>query len=162
MKNTTDKLTRTDLDILEELQDDCRMTVSELAEKVNSSDTPCWRRWKKLEDNGYIVGYNAVLNRKKLGLSVIGFSQIRLNSHHPEDTEKFEIAIQQFDWVLTCFCVTGEADFMVQIIAEDLDQYYEKVSELRRLPYVWSIQSSVAIKEIKNTHSVPVKNKSTE
>lgn len=160
MKNNSEKLTKADLDILEVLQKDCRIKVGDLAEKVSSSETPCWRRWKKLETNDYIVGYNAVLDRKKLGLSVIGFSQIKLNSHHPDDTEQFEQAVQQFDWVLSCFCLTGEYDFIVQIIAEDLDRYYEKVSELRRLPYVWSIQSSIAIKEVKDSHCVPVKNRS--
>ncbi|MGF1727780.1 Lrp/AsnC family transcriptional regulator [Photobacterium nomapromontoriensis] len=157
VRDISDKLPRADLDILNTLQSDCRMTLAELSEQVNLSQTPCWRRWKKLENDGYIAGYNAVLDRKKLGLSVIGFSQIRLNSHHPEDTTKFELAIKEFDWVLLCFCITGEADFIVQIIAKDLDQYYERVSELRRLPYVWSIQSSIAIKEVKSTHQIPVR-----
>lgn len=157
MKNTTDKLHRSDLDILEELQNDSRITVSELAGRVNLSDSPCWRRWKKLEEDGYIIGYSATLNRKRLGLQVVGFSQIRLNSHHPADTSQFESAIREFNWVMTCFCITGEADFIVQIVANDLDQYYERVSELRRLPYVWSIQSSIAIKEVKNTHQFPLR-----
>ncbi|WP_299142910.1 Lrp/AsnC family transcriptional regulator [uncultured Vibrio sp.] len=158
MKNIIEVLHRADVDILEELQNDSRVTVSELAGRINLSDSPCWRRWKKLEEEGYITGYNATLDRKKLGLQVIGFSQIRLNSHHPIDTEKFETAIQEFNWVMTCFCITGEADFIVQIVASDLDQYYERVSELRRLPYVWSIQSSIAIKEVKNTNQFPIRN----
>ncbi|MEE3663754.1 Lrp/AsnC family transcriptional regulator [Brenneria sp. g21c3] len=156
MENFTESLSKVDIKILEELQNNSRLTVSDLAGRVNLSDSPCWRRWKKLEQEGYITGYSAILDRKKLGLEVVGFSQIRLNSHHPVDTEKFELAIQEFDWVMACFCVTGEADFVVQIVASDLEQYYRRVTALRRLPYVWSIQSSIAIKEVKNTNMFPL------
>lgn len=156
MKKNTESLSGTDINILEELQGDSRITVSELAERVSLSDSPCWRRWKKLEQDGYITGYHASLDRKKLGLQVVGFSQVRLSSHHPTDTERFEEAVNELSWVITCFCIAGDADYIVQIVAYDLDQYYERVSELRKLPSVFSIQSSIGIKEVKNTHRLPI------
>lgn len=156
MKNSSSTLSRVDIDILNTLQSDCRITVGELAEKVSLSETPCWRRWKKLESEGYINGYGALLNKKAFALSVIGFSQIQLDSHHLEDTEEFEKEIEQLDWVLMCFCIAGESDYVVQVIAKDLEQYYERVSKLRCIPHVSSIHSSIAIKEIKNTHKLPI------
>lgn len=156
VKNSSTPLSRTDIEILNTLQSDCRITVSELSEKVNLSETPCWRRWKKLEKDGYISGYGALLNKKAFDLSVIGFSQIQLESHHLEDTEQFEKEIEQLDWVLMCFCIAGESDYVVQVIARDLEQYYKRVSRLRCIPHVTSINSSIAIKEIKNTHKLPI------
>ena len=103
-----------------------------------------------------ISGYGALLNKKAFGLSVIGFSQIQLSSHIPEHTEQFEQEIEQLDWVLMCFCIAGVSDYVVQVIAKDLEQYYERVSMLRCIPHVASINSSIAIKEIKNTHKLPI------
>lgn len=116
-KITNEQLDSTDLSILDQLQRDCRIKINELGPRVNLSETPCWRRWKRLEKSGIVTNYTAVLDRKKLGYHIIGFSQVTLNDHSPAETDKFEAIIQSFDWVLMCFCITGSADFILQVIA---------------------------------------------
>lgn len=155
-KNTNTMLDRTDLTILEHLQRDCRIKINELGQRVNLSETPCWRRWKRLEKEGIITNYTAVLDRKKLGYNVIGFSQVSLNDHNPDQTDKFEQIIQDFDWVPMCFCIAGSADFLLQVVARDLDEYYDKISQIRRIKVVDSIQSNIAVKEIKNSSTLPL------
>lgn len=155
-KNTNAVLDATDLTMLEHLQHDCRIKINELGPRVNLSETPCWRRWKRLEKEGIVKNYTAVLDRKKLGFNVIGFSQVSLNNHDPEETDKFEQTIRDFDWVLMCFCIAGSADFILQIVARDLDEYYDKISEIRRIKVVDSIQSNIAVKEIKNSSKLPL------
>jgi len=103
-----------------------------------------------------VTSYSAVLDRKKLGFNVIGFSQVSLNNHDPEETDKFEQIIRDFDWVLMCFCIAGSADFILQVVARDLDEYYDKISEIRRIKVVDSIQSNIAVKEIKNSTKLPL------
>tara|TARA_R110001583_G_scaffold85992_1_gene225100 strand:- start:585 stop:1058 length:474 start_codon:yes stop_codon:yes gene_type:complete len=155
-KNTKTTIDTTDINILRHLQRDCRITVNDLGGHVNLSETPCWRRWKKLEQQGVVTEYRAILNRKKLGYDIIGFSQVTLNVHSPEQTDQFEQTIRDFDWVLMCFCVTGNSDFILQVIARDLDEYYERISEIRRIKTVGAIQSSIAIKEVKNSSRLPL------
>ncbi|MFT5881472.1 MAG: DNA-binding Lrp family transcriptional regulator [Moritella sp.] len=155
-KNANTMLDVTDLTILDNLQRDCRIKINELGKLVNLSETPCWRRWKRLEKEGIVTSYTAVLDRKKLGYNIIGFSQVTLNDHSPEQTDGFEQIIQGFDWVPMCFCITGSADFILQVLARDLDEYYDKISEIRRIKVVDSIQSNIAIKEIKNSSKLPL------
>lgn len=155
-KNTKVSIDATDINILEQLQLDCRIKVNDLGKRVNLSETPCWRRWKKLEQQGIVTEYRAILDRKKLGYDIIGFSQVTLNDHSPEQTDQFEQTVHDFDWILMCFCVTGSSDFILQVIARDLDEYYERISEIRRIKTVGAIQSSIAIKEVKNSSKLPL------
>ncbi|WP_421865946.1 Lrp/AsnC family transcriptional regulator [Motiliproteus sp.] len=158
MKKETTKpqFDNTDLSLLKHIQSDGRISNSKLAEKVNLSETPCWRRWKKLEDEGYIDQYRAVLNRKKLGFNVVGFTQITLSSHEEENTDLFEQFVAQTDWIPLCHCVTGTFDFLVQVVARDLDEYYERIHQLRRVQGVSALHSSVSVKEIKNSSLLPL------
>ncbi len=155
-ESTNFELDSTDLSILQHVQKDGRMSNSKLAETVNLSETPCWRRWKKMEEEGYIEGYAARLNRKKLGFQVSGFTLVTLGSHEVENTEPFEDYVAESDWILMCHCIAGGADYIVQVVARDLDEYFEHISSIRRVKGVSAIQSNVSVKEIKSTFQLPL------
>lgn len=145
-----------DLQMLRTLQADARISNSALSEQVHLSESPCWRRWKKLEDEGYIDEYRTVLNRKKLGFTVSGFTQVSLSSHDESSTDQFELFVTDADWIPLCHCTTGSADYLVQIIARDLEEYYERLNQLRRVKWVSAIQSSVSVKEVKSNNLLPL------
>ncbi|USD43711.1 Lrp/AsnC family transcriptional regulator [Vibrio sp. SCSIO 43135] len=146
----------TDLAILELIQKEGRMSNSKLAERLHLSETPCWRRWKRLEEEGFIDGYSATLNRKRMGYQVVGFTFVTLGSHEVENTEPFEEFAQNHAWVQMCHCIAGSADYIVQIVAKDLDDYFEHISAMRRVKGVSSIQSNVSVKEVKTHLQLPL------
>ncbi|MEH6577028.1 MAG: Lrp/AsnC family transcriptional regulator [Amphritea sp.] len=146
----------TDLQILTKLQSDGRISNSSLSEQVNLSETPCWRRWKRLEEDGYINEYRTVLNRRKLGFGVVVFTQVSFASHDVELTNKFEQIVSEFEWVQMCHCITGNVDYLLQLVARDLDEFSERITLIRRIPGVNAIQSHISVKEIKNSSSLPI------
>ncbi|WP_375750775.1 Lrp/AsnC family transcriptional regulator [Vibrio sp. HN007] len=146
----------TDLSMLRFIQSDGRISNSKLSEKVNLSETPCWRRWKRLEEDDYISEYTAVLNRKKLGFSMVGFTLVSLGSHEIENTDYFEEFVSSTDWIPLCHCIAGGADYIVQVIARDLDEYYERISLLRRVKGVSALHSNISVKEVKNSQMIPL------
>ena len=105
------ELSKVDIDILERLQRDGRLTNAKLATELYLSETPCWRRVKKLEDQGYIESYQANLDRRKLGYGVMAFVQLTYIEHDEETTKNFEQVILNCGNVLSCHNTTGEADF---------------------------------------------------
>ncbi|WP_306416948.1 Lrp/AsnC family transcriptional regulator [Vibrio sp. D420a] len=155
-ENSLEMLDDVDLSMLRLIQKEGRISNSKLSEKVNLSEAPCWRRWKRLEAADYISEYAGVLNRKKLGFSMVGFTLVTLGSHEVENTESFEAFVSETDWIPLCHCIAGGADYIVQVMARDLDEYYECISELRRVKGVTAVNSNVSVKEIKNSHKVPL------
>lgn len=152
-----DNLDKTDLAILREVQVDGRLSNSKLSEKLNLSETPCWRRLKRLESEGFIEGYKAVLSRKKLGFGVIGFVQVTIGDHASDDPLIFEREVASIPEILSCHNVTGDYDYVLQIVAEDLDAYGAFIrNRLRKLPGVASIHSNLSLREVKSTLSLPV------
>lgn len=118
------KLNRYDLRILEELQRDARISNQELAERIGLSPSPCSRRVKQLEDDGYIVRQVALLDRKKLGLSLTAFVLIGMDRHTPERFEHFQEVIGKCPEVLECSLVTGmDADYQLKVVVPDMDHY---------------------------------------
>lgn len=150
-------LNPTDRTILELLQQDGSMTTPQLAEQVSLSVTPCWRRLKRLETDGYITGYQANLDRRKLGLDVLAFVQIRFMVVTDTSTQQFEATVLAHPCVLSCHKITGEADYMLQVVATDLDAYSNFMETvLRKLPGISTIHSSLALREIKAVHRFPL------
>jgi len=146
----------TDLQILRKLQSDGRVSNSALSEQVNLSETPCWRRWKRLEEDGYIEEYRTVLNRRKLGFGVVVFTQVSFGSHDVELTDQFEQIISEFEWVQMCHCITGNVDYLLQLVARDIDEFSERITMLRRIPSVTAVESHISVKEIKNSSNLPI------
>lgn len=143
--------------ILALLQDDGRMTNAKLSEKLGMSETPCWRRLKRLEEDGIIEGYQAKLNRRKLGLGVLAFVQLRCSEHDQAATAEFRRIVQTTPHILACHNTTGADDFLLIVVARDLDDYSLFIDNtLRRLPGVTSIRSNLSLKELKSSNTLPV------
>lgn len=144
--------------ILDLLQNDGRMSNAKLADHLGMSETPCWRRLKRLEDDGIIDGYQANLNRRKLGLGVMAFVQLRCSEHDQAATAEFQRIIEGTPNILACHNTTGADDFLLIVVARDLDDYSAFVdSTLRRLPGVTSIRSNLSLKEMKASNKLPLK-----
>lgn len=155
-----DELDRVDRSLLRLLQDDGALSSAALGEKLSMTVTPCWRRRKRLEDLGIIRDYQANLDRRKLGFDVLAFVQVRLGDHSAINTDvaaQFEQVVLQHPQVLSCHKVTGEADYHLNVLATDLESYGRFVEDvLRCQPGILSIQSSLALKEIKSVTRIPV------
>lgn len=157
MNQLIEQLDQTDLAILRELQADGRLSNAKLSEKLSLSETPCWRRLKRLEADGFIEGYQANLGRKKLGYGVVAFVQITLGNHAGEAPLQFEKLVTSMPEILSCHNVTGDCDYMLQIVASDLDAYGVFVrDQLRKLPGVTSIRSNLSLQEVKSSSALPV------
>ncbi len=144
-------------EILDLLQTDGRMSNARLAEHLSMSETPCWRRLKRLEESGFIEGYQANLSRRKLGLGVMAFVQLSCSQHDVKSTQEFERIINTTPNILACHNTTGADDFLLIVVARDLDDYSAFVdSTLRRLPGVTSIRSNLSLNEMKSSNRLPV------
>ncbi len=152
-------LDKTDYSLLAYLQNNGRASNVELADHLNLSETPSWRRLKRLETDGIIKGYQANLDRRKLGFDILAFVQIMFSVHTDDTPDKFEQSIKEVPEILSCYNITGEADYMLVIVSENLATY-EKLLRLtiRRLPGVTSIKSILSMREVKNTTSLPLSN----
>jgi Lrp/AsnC family transcriptional regulator, leucine-responsive regulatory protein len=146
-----------DIDILEALQSNGRMTNAALAKQLAIAEAPAWRRVKALEDSGVISGYRAVLNQHLLGYEVTAFVQLRFSSHHPKLQQEFEKQVVEMPEVMWCHNVSGDTDFLLCVVARNLREYGELVStKLQQLPGVTSIESSFSLKAIKDGFALPV------
>lgn len=105
--------------ILKVLQRDGRASTQTLSEAVGLSPSPCWRRVKRLEDDGYITRYAAILDGKKLGLNALAHVQVSLVNHQPVSIEKFQNFINQNEQVLECASITGDFDYILKVAATD-------------------------------------------
>lgn len=151
------ELDEIDRRILRMLQEDGTLSNAKLAERLALSVTPCWRRLRRLEEEGFIDDYQANLNRRKLGYGVLAFVQLGFDVHTNDAVGHFEEAILRHAEVLSCHKITGAADYLLQVVAVDLDGYGDFIETvLRRLPGVTSIQSSLALREIKASTRLPL------
>ncbi|MFB9887442.1 Lrp/AsnC family transcriptional regulator [Balneatrix alpica] len=142
------KLNRQDQRILAVLQQQGRISNQELAEQVQLSPSPCLRRVKRLEDEGIIEGYRALLNAKKLGLSLMAFIQISMDRHTPERFAAFESRIAQYPEVLECHLITGQsADYLLKVLVTDMEAYQVfLLNKITRIEGVSGVHSSFVMK----------------
>jgi Lrp/AsnC family leucine-responsive transcriptional regulator len=146
-----------DLRILNFLQMEGRLTNQELADKAGMSTSPCWRRVRRLEESGVIRGYQAVLDRRRLGLGVLAFIRIGIDSHSEAEARRFEKDVLKLDEVVACYSIAGDADFLLQVVARDLDAYAEfAMTVVRRLPRIKEMQTTFVLKEIKPMQGLPI------
>lgn len=151
------QIDKTDAKILEILQKDSRSTTQEIADQIGMSASPCWRRIKRLEDEKLIRGYGAQLDRKKIGLGVMVFIRVSIDSHSEAEARKFEEKVAELDFVVACYSIGGDADFLLQVVSPSLDTYADfSMSVIRRLPGIKEMQSMFVLKEIKAFASFPV------
>ena len=153
----THSLDDIDRALLRLLQDEGRISNAKLAERLALSQSPCWRRLKRLESEGYIERYQAILNPTKLGLGVTAFVRVRFASHDVELTAQFEQSVQTLPQVLACYNVTGEADYLLHVVIESLEAYGDfTLNTLRRLPGVSAIYSSLSLRQVKASTKLPL------
>ena len=152
------QIDKTDARILERLQADSRITNSELSEYIGMSTSPCWRKVKQLEEAQVIKGYGVLIDRKKIGLGVMVFIRVSIDSHSEKEARKFEEEVTALEHVVACYSIGGDADFLLQVVSPDLDTYAEfSMSVIRRLPGIKEMQSMFVLKEIKPFLSFPVR-----
>lgn len=151
------KLDKIDRKILQNLQENGRMSNVELAKDVGISAPPCLRRVRALEDSGYIKSYHAKINPSVLGYSVTIFAMVKLTSQAEKDLEAFEKQISEWDMVRECHMLAGDVDFLLKIVAKDWDSYQEFLTnQLTAAPNVTSVKSSLGIRSAKDAPGVPV------
>jgi Lrp/AsnC family leucine-responsive transcriptional regulator len=152
--NDLDKVDRA---ILAALQSDGRMSNARLAETIGLSETPCARRLKRLETDGYIDQYRAMLSRSALGYGVVAFVYVRFAVHDRAVATRFEREVLAIPRILSCHNVSGSADYILQIVARDLDDFGTFLrDELRSLPGVTSLESSLSLREVKANGGFPL------
>ncbi|WP_370449451.1 Lrp/AsnC family transcriptional regulator, partial [Aquimarina sp. BL5] len=153
-KNIMDKIDRS---ILNLLQKDGKITIKEIAERLSLTTTPIFERVKKLEREGYIKSYKAILDRKKAGLQLMVFCNVTLNLHQTDYLKKFEKDIQQFPEVVECYHVAGMFDYLIKIYAEDMESYQHFLSnKLASLENISKVQSSFVMTEVKDFSFLPI------
>ena len=154
---TTDKLGKIDRNILRLLQKDGRISYTDLAREVGLSVTPCIERVKRLERNGYILGYSAQVCPDKLNASLVVFVQIRLNHTSQKNFEEFRRSVMDLENVQSCFLVSGNYDYLLKARVADMAAYRELLGHrILKLPAVQESTSYVVMEELKETMAVPV------
>jgi len=150
------KIDRIDRMLLDALQQNARLTTAELAELVNLSPSPCARRIRRLEQAGLIARYRAELDRTLLGLTLTLFVQVRLDSHQPQQVEKFEHAVRNMPEIIQCYSTSGRFDYLLQVITSDMNGFERWLREFRQLSDVSVLDSSLAIRTIKENGTLPL------
>ncbi len=146
-----------DRQILQELQANGRLTNQELSERVNLSPSPCLRRLRLMEEQGVITGYTAIVDQKAWGLPVTVFIRVKLERHGDEAVQAFERTIIEMPKVMDCWLMTGRSDYLLRVIAADLDDYEQFVRrELQRVPSIASIDTSFAYGSVKHAQVLPL------
>ncbi|MBU5615917.1 Lrp/AsnC family transcriptional regulator [Psychrobacter sp. TAE2020] len=140
----------TDKQLLRLLQTDARMSITELAEQVNLSATPCARRVKRLEDSGIITGYHLQTDAQKLGYPLAIFISVSMDRHTAERFEQFESKVKSFDEVISCSIVTGRSeDYLIKVRVRDMAHYEEfLLHRLNRIEGVAQVHTSFELREI--------------
>lgn len=146
-----------DKQILDLLQRNAKLNIKEIAAELSMTKTPIYERIKRLEREGVIENYVAVVNRKKLPSSMIVFCSVRLEEQKLEQIEKFEDAISEIPEVLECYLMGGASDFLLKVLVKDLEAYHQFSSgKLAALPNVSQIKSFFVLDEVKRSMVLPV------
>src|ERR1700691_6357473 len=150
-------LDRSDLRILDLLQEHGALAPAEIAERLDMTPSTCWRRVGRLEELGVIRKRVALLDREKVGLSVMVFSHVKLTGHGRDALLRFEQAVRAHPEILECYTLMGETDFLLRIVCRDIKAYEAFfLDHLSRFPGVQSVPSSIALSVIKETTALPL------
>jgi Lrp/AsnC family leucine-responsive transcriptional regulator len=152
------ELDRYDRHILELLQADGRLSNQELADRIGLSPSPCLRRVRALEEAGLITGYRALVDARKLGLTLMALVYISMDKHTPERFANFEKKIAMLPEVLECLLITGqEADYQLKVIVRDMDAYQELLlNRLTRIEGVTGVHTSFVLRRVVDKTAVPI------
>ena len=149
-------LDKKDRAILRELQRDSRLTMQQLAERTGLSTSSCWRRVRNLEEDGIIDRYAAILDPKKAGFNLSSMTLVSLARHEQKHVDNFIREVMRHPEVLECFATSGEADFHLRVVVEDIDAYNAFLDNfIFKLPGVSQVRSNIVLKEIKADTALP-------
>jgi Lrp/AsnC family leucine-responsive transcriptional regulator len=152
-----DRLDRYDIALLRELQADARLSNAELAERIGLSPAPTWRRVRRLEERGYITGYRAVIDRRRIGLGVLAFVRVDAERNNAQATRELEDHLRSLPEVVACHYISGAGTFELHVVASDLEAYSRWAMEtLYKLPNVKDMQTRFSLKEVKADGAWPL------
>lgn len=150
-------LSSIDRKILLLLQHNADLSAAEIAEMVELSQSPCWRRIHRMQEEGLIERKVALLNPKKLGLYMTVFVNIKLSAHGRSNLDEFERAVVGYPEVLECHTMAGESDYLLKVVARDIDSYERFLrDQLLQRPHVQEAHSHIAMSEVKRTTELPL------
>lgn len=156
-------LDRYDIAILAALQAEARLSNTELASRIGLSAAPTWRRVRWLEEQGFITGYRAEVDRRRIGLGVLAFVRVDAERNTGRATRELEDAIRGLPEVIACHYVSGSGTFELEVVATDLDAYARfSVETLLNLPHVKDIHTSFSLGEVKAGAALPLGHLSVE
>ncbi|WP_100075112.1 Lrp/AsnC family transcriptional regulator [Chryseobacterium camelliae] len=151
------KLDKTDIGILNALQNNAKLNIKELSDLLHISKTPIYERIKRLETEGYIKRYVALLDNKKVGLPLIAFCNVSLAVHDDEHIRRFQEEIRNIEEIVECYSIGGMYDFLIKVVLKDLDHYnifaFEKLTKVQGIV---KMQSSFVLDEIKNVTTLNI------
>jgi Lrp/AsnC family leucine-responsive transcriptional regulator len=152
------ELDRFDKEILEVLQAEGRIANQDLADRIGLSPSPCLRRVRALEEAGLITGYRAMLDARKLGLSLIALVHISMDRHTPERFANFEASVSVLPEVLECLLITGQdADYQIKVAVKDMDHYQSLLlNKLTRIDGVTGVHSSFVLRRVVDRTALPL------
>jgi DNA-binding Lrp family transcriptional regulator len=144
-----------DLEILKFLQQNARMTIKEISDKVHLSTTPVHERIRRMEESGVITKYITLVNAAKIGKGLMVICYVSLKQHSKNAGAKFIKSILEMNEVLECLTITGEFDFMLKVVTENMDSYYDfHVNRLSEIENVGNVQSVFVMGVVKDTKQV--------
>ena len=150
-------LDATDMRILAALMRDARLSNVELAQKVNLSESPCLRRVKRMEQEGILTGARALVDRKAVGLGLTVFTGLKVERHSRDNAEAVAARLGALPEVVSCHMVSGEADFLIEVVVPDLDAYEAFLTDrLLTLPMIKDIRSNFSLRTIKTDGPLPL------
>ncbi len=152
-------LDRYDRHILEILQQQGRLSNQELAERIGLSPSPCLRRLRTLEQSGLISGYRAMVEAKKLGLTLMALIHISMDRHTPERFAHFDASVSALPEVLECLLITGQdADYQLQVVVRDMDAYQALLlDKITRIDGVTGVHSSFVLRQVVSRTALPIR-----
>ncbi len=145
-----------DRHILEVLQKEARLSTAELAERIGLSPSPCARRLKRLEDEGYIEYYQANINKAKAGIAMSFFVEVSLNNHQEESIAAFESALSDMNEVINGHVVSGSYDYLLEVVSPNLDGYERFTRKLHKLASVKDIHTHLSVRKVINKTTLPI------
>jgi Lrp/AsnC family transcriptional regulator len=153
-----EELSAVDVRILEQIQRDSSLSTSELADRVGLSQSPCWRRLQRLKDEGYIKSEVALVDRARLGNTLLIFATLKMATLTDEKRGEFIRRVEDTPEILECHTLFGEMDIIIKVLAPSLEWYQKFIfNVLLKLPGVADIQSTVTLAEMKSTTALPLR-----
>lgn len=146
-----------DKKILRVLQKEADISMQDLGDRIGLSHTPCWRRVKRLQEQGIIRGKVTLLDESKVNLPVTVYTYLTIKSHDEQVLNEFESSVQDVPEVMECYSTTGEKDYVLRVVAESVSHYEQILKrKLVHLPHVDAVSSTFALKQVKYTTELPI------